>query len=77
MTDTKVLEDRIKQSGYRKSFVAKALGLSPYGLSRKIKNKSEFKATEIETLCNLLGITAWEDRSSIFFAEKVDSKSTN
>ena len=69
MTNTELLEDRIKRSGYQKNFIAKTLGLTPYGLALKISNKNEFKASEIEALSDLLGIDSWEDRSAIFFAE--------
>lgn len=69
MTNTTLLEERIKLSGYRKDFIAKALGLTPYGLSLKINNRNEFKASEIEALSDLLGIASWEERSAIFFAE--------
>ena len=69
MTNTELLEERIKKSGYQKNFIAKTLGLTPYGLALKISNKSEFKASEIEALSDLLGIDSWEDRSAIFFAE--------
>ena len=69
MTNTELLEERIKLSGYQKNFIAKTLGLTPYGLALKISNKSEFKASEIEALSDLLGIDSWEDRSAIFFAE--------
>ena len=72
MTNTTLLEERIKQSGYQKNYIAKALGLTPYGLSLKISGKNEFKASEIDALSDLLGIESWEERASIFFAEKVD-----
>lgn len=72
MTNTELLEKRIQASGYRKSHIAEALGLSPYGLSLKISNRNEFKASEIDALSTLLGIESWEERTAIFFAEKVD-----
>lgn len=72
MTNTALLEERIKNSGYTKNYIAKTLGLTPYGLSLKISNKNEFKASEIEALSALLDIESWEERSYIFFAEKVD-----
>lgn len=72
MTNTALLEERIKESGYQKNYIAKVLGISPYGLSLKISNKNEFKATEIEALSELLGIESWEERSAIFFAKEVD-----
>lgn len=72
MTNTDLLEEKIVQSGLKKSYIAKSIGLSPYGLTLKIQNVNEFKASEIEKLCILLGIDDLEERSLIFFASKVD-----
>lgn len=69
MTNTKLLEKRIEESGYRKGHIAKVLGLSTYGLTLKIRNENEFKASEIDALCELLGIESWEDKDAIFFAK--------
>lgn len=68
MTNTVLLEQYIEKSGYKKSYIAKRLGISPYALALKINNKSEFKGSEMETLWQLLGITP-KDRMSIFFAK--------
>ena len=72
MTNTTLLENKIIKSGLKKSFIAKSMGLSPYGLTLKIRNINEFKASEIEKMCELLGIDDLEERSAIFFALKVD-----
>ena len=67
MTNTSLLEDYIKKSGYKRSFIARQIGLkSTYGFSRKVNNESEFTATEIVILCNLLKINA-KDKDAIFF----------
>ena len=71
MTNKDLLEKYIDKSGYKKSFIAKKLGITSYGFLLKINNKSEFKATEIETLCTLLNISVAE-RMAIFFAKRVD-----
>ena len=68
MTNTLLLEDRIKQSGYKKSFIASKVGISAYALSLKVNNKKEFKASEINGLCEILGINT-KDRMAIFFAQ--------
>ena len=69
MTNTVMLEDYIKKSGYKKSYIANAIGLkSTYGLSKKINNENEFKASEIEILCEILNISD-ADRMPIFFAK--------
>lgn len=77
MTDTVMLNKLIKESGYKVGYIAKCLGLSTYGFSRKRDNLSEFTPSEINALCDILHITSLEDRFSIFFAEKVDAKSTS
>jgi len=64
MTNTKNLKAQIILNGYRLKDVAKELGITPQGLSAKIHNKSEFRASEIQTLCNILHI---EDKDEYFF----------
>ena len=71
MTNKNLLEKHIENSGYKKSFIAKKLGITSYGFMLKVNNKSEFKASEIETLCTLLNIGIAE-RMDIFFVQKVD-----
>ncbi len=68
MTNTKLLEEYIEKSGYKRSYLAKALNITSYALALKITNKSEFKASEIDILCKVLDIPV-EDRMSIFFAQ--------
>lgn len=68
MTNTELLNEAIEKSGYKRSYIAKSLGLTTFGLSNKIKNKTEFKSGEIIVLCNLLNIESLEEREAIFFA---------
>lgn len=68
MTNTDLLEAYIDRSGYKRSHIAATMGLSSYALALKINNKNEFKASEIEVICNLLGINT-KDRMAIFFAK--------
>ena len=72
MTNTALLETKINESGLKKSYIAKSMGLSPYGLTLKIRNINEFKASEIDKICSLLGIDSPEERCEIFFTAKVD-----
>ena len=67
MTNTALLEQYIEKSGYKKSFIAEQLGLTAYGFTLKVNNKSEFKASEMTTLCKLLKISK-RDKDAIFFA---------
>lgn len=69
MTNTELLEKKIDESGYKRRFIAKAIGLkSAYGLAKKIRNETEFKAAEINALCKLLKIDSLEEKEAIFFA---------
>ncbi len=71
MTNTNLLERRIQESGLKKSYIAKALGITLKTLANKIMNRCEFKASEIDALCKLLGITDPAEKEAIFFAAKV------
>lgn len=77
MTNTKELLCEINNSGLKRSWIADKLGLSYYGLQKKIQNENEFKASEIMMLCNILHIVSSERKEEIFFAPNVDIVSTN
>ena len=71
MTNTTLLNEYINKSGYKRSYIAEKLDLSAYGFALKCNNESEFKASEIDILCELLNIGI-EHRMAIFFAKQVD-----
>lgn len=66
MTNTALLNEIINRSGYKRSFIAKNIGLSAYGLARKINNEREFTASEINALCEFLHIGSLELRDRVF-----------
>lgn len=66
MTNTKFLRSKIDESGYKLRYIAKQLGITYQGFLKKIKNETEFKASEIQVLCELLHLTEAE-RNAIFF----------
>ena len=68
MTDTEKLNNAIGTSGLKKTFIAKRLGLSLKGLQNKVENNSEFKASEIVILQELLNIDD-ETRDQIFLGK--------
>ena len=70
MTNTQLLRDKIEQSGYKLRFIAGKLGITYQGFLKKINNESEFKASEIQILYNLLDMDE-ADREAIFFALNV------
>ena len=67
MTNTMLLRGRIKDSGYKMSFLAKQIDITPYSFQRKIDGLNEFTASEIKILCDILNISSLE-RDNIFFA---------
>jgi len=68
MTNTEALKQKIKEQGLKQGYIADKMGLSAYGFAKKVNNVSEFKATEISLLCDLLNITSLKEKESIFFS---------
>jgi transcriptional regulator with XRE-family HTH domain len=68
MTNTKLLERKIRQSGIKKGYIAERLGVSRTTFRALMCNSTEFKASQIKTLCEILGIKDDETMKDIFFA---------
>ena len=70
MVNTQELENRIKDSGKSRTFLAGKCGIKAIQtLKRKIDNEVDFTTTEVEVLCKELGITKLTEKESIFFAK--------
>ena len=67
MTNTLLLRQKLEESGYRLNFIAEKIGLTYQGFLKKVNNESEFRASEILGLQDLLKLTDHE-RDLIFFA---------
>ena len=67
MTNEAMLEDAIKKSGKKKSYLAEKIGVSPTHFGKLLRNKYEFTASQISILCNELALGS-EMRDLIFFA---------
>ncbi len=72
MTNTTLLRRKIDESGYKLIFLAEKCGLTYQGFMKKVNNETEFKASEIQTLKELLNLTT-EEVNAIFFAVHVDA----
>lgn len=72
MTDTALLEKKIQESGKKKGYLARKVNLSLGGFYNCCNNKAEWKASQIDILCDELYITDLNERQAIFFA-KVDA----
>ncbi len=69
MTNTEKLQQRIQQSGLKKSYIAKTLGINPKTLKNKITGRTEFTESEMNAMWKLLGITDPAEKIAIFFAQ--------
>lgn len=72
VTDTELLRKKIQDSGLKLRFVAEKIGITYYGLLKKMNNETEFKASEIQVLHALLRLSE-EERNAIFFGRHVDN----
>ena len=75
MTNTRLLEQKIKDSGLKLTYIADRLGVVWITLRRKLDGESEFKQSEIVVLKDLLHLTD-EEIKAIFFISKVEKLST-
>jgi hypothetical protein len=64
-----LLEQAIRDSGLKKCFVAEKIGLSASGFWNCLNGKAEFRVSQVNALCTLLGITDPDTKNKIFFAE--------
>lgn len=67
MVNTQLLEDAIKLSGLKKSYLADKLGISVQNFKLKCDNKSDFRMGEVGILCRELKINKASVREKIFF----------
>ena len=67
LTNTDMLEAYIAASGKKKGYLAQKCGLSLAGFRNCCINKAEFKASQIQILCEELDIRTLEERHAIFF----------
>ena len=70
MTNTELLESKIKESGKKIGYLAQKVGLSYVGFRNCVTNKAEFKTSQVNILCDELGITKLSEKEAIFFSKK-------
>lgn len=68
MTNIDLLEDKIYESGLKKGYIAAKIGVSPSTLSALLSNRSEFKASQIRAICDVLDIKDDAEIRAIFFS---------
>lgn len=68
MTNTRLLEEAIRRAGVKKGFLAERIGVSRATFCALLRNETEFKASQIRVLCEILGIQDPAEMEAIFFA---------
>lgn len=68
MTNVKLLDEKIKQSGKKRAHLAKVLGVSRAGFYNLCSGKTQFRTEQVKLLCQELGITDAKEMKIIFFA---------
>ena len=66
MANTRLIEEYIRDSGYKLRHVAHALNISESALHSKLQGQTQFKLNEAENLSAMLGMTMSE-RDACFF----------
>ena len=64
MTATNKLKSKLIECGFTQTTIARMLNISYQAFNNKLNNKLDFKASEIDALCEILGI---EDKDAYFF----------
>ena len=77
MTNEKLLNRKINESGKKKGYLAERCGLSRQGFYNCIKGKSDFDAGHITVLCEELSIKSLREKESIFFAKSDSLNESN
>lgn len=71
MTNSAKLKGKMVESGLNQTWIAEQLGMTIATFNYKVNNKTEFKASEIKKLSEILHLTN-DDVNAIFFADKVE-----
>lgn len=68
MTDSSMLNNVISESGITITAIARKLGITREGFYKKLNNETEFKASEIKSMQDILNLSN-RKRDEIFFAK--------
>lgn len=69
MVDVLYLDNKIKESGKSKTFLADKCGISRANFYMKINGKRHFTETEATRLCEALGVSSLAERKKIFLLD--------
>ena len=72
MTNSIEFDIATKRANVTKRYIAQALGITEMGLYKKVNNVTEFKASELAKLYEILQLQTLDDQQRVFFAHNVD-----
>ena len=72
MVNVELLNQKIKDSGLKREYIAEQCGITRTGFYNKANNRTEFTSGEVLKLCQILSITKLTEKESIFFAKEVN-----
>lgn len=75
MINSRELRNVVESRGIKWKYVAESMGLTPYGLKKKVDNINQFKVSEVSSFCKAVGGLTPEEQRQIFFADDVDGES--
>ena len=76
MINSQYLEDKIKESGKKKEYLARKCGITRQSFTSKCKNDSQFTVDQVAILCRELNIVKLSEKDRIFFASEVKEMET-
>ena len=74
MANTRLIEEYIRDSGYKLRHVARALNISESALHSKLQGQTQFKLNEAENLSAMLGMTPRTAMSAAWPLQKGESR---
>ena len=75
MVNTQLLDEKMRESGYKVGFIVDKLGISRQAFDKKKKNERPFRGAEVYVLCDILNLSD-DVKSRIFFADNVERQTT-
>ena len=66
MTNVEMLNDKIDKSGFKRTYIAEKVNITPQGLSNKLNGMREFTVGEMFRISDVLSLTD-EEKIQIFF----------
>lgn len=72
MTDLQLLRQLIHDSGLKYSFIATRLGMTPQNFHKYLNGRTEFRASQIRMLCDILHIEDPALAEAVFYARRTE-----